>query len=290
MLFLVTGITGHVGGVTAQRLLDKGHRVRALVRNAQKAAPWAAKGVQLVEGDMTDRAAMAAALHDVHGAFLMLPPVMAPRPGFPEAQAVIDSYVDALRAEPPRRVVALSSIGSEKSSGLGLITSTHMLEEALVGMPFPVAFIRAGSFLENYVPSLDAAAESGTFWSFIQPVESPVAVVATCDIGKEAARLLTSDWAGKRFIELGTPTSPNELARAMSEVLGRHVVAKPIPRDQWASTLQQFGMPPGSTGAYEEMMDGTNSGWICFGAPGTEPLPASTLPNEIFEKARKTPA
>lgn len=286
MLFLVTGITGHVGGVTAQRLLDKGHRVRALVRNLDKARPWADKGVQLVKGDFHDRAAVADALRDVHGAFLMLPPVIAPKHGFPEARTVIDSYVEGLRESRVRNVVALSSIGSEKNSGLGLITATHMLEEALMAMPFPVAFIRAGSFFENYLPMLDSAAETGALYSFMQPVDVPVSMVATCDIGKEAARLLASDWEGKRFIELGTPTSPNEIARAMSETLGRHIVAHPVPRDQWTSTLEQFGFPAGGTGPYEEMTDSINSGWICFGAPGTEPLPGSTLPGQVFSRAR----
>ena len=36
-MFLVLGLTGKVGGAAAQRLLDTGHRVRALVRDPAKA-------------------------------------------------------------------------------------------------------------------------------------------------------------------------------------------------------------------------------------------------------------
>lgn len=36
-MFLVTGITGKVGGATAKRLLAQGKEVRALVRNREKA-------------------------------------------------------------------------------------------------------------------------------------------------------------------------------------------------------------------------------------------------------------
>jgi len=42
-MFLVMGITGKVGGATAEHLLAHGKKVRALVRNREKAANWAAK-------------------------------------------------------------------------------------------------------------------------------------------------------------------------------------------------------------------------------------------------------
>ena len=45
------GITGKVGGATAQHLLAHGKEVRALVRNREKASSWANQGVELVDGD-----------------------------------------------------------------------------------------------------------------------------------------------------------------------------------------------------------------------------------------------
>ncbi len=50
-MFLVTGITGKVGGATARHLLAMGKQVRALVRDEAKASTWAAKGVELVKGE-----------------------------------------------------------------------------------------------------------------------------------------------------------------------------------------------------------------------------------------------
>lgn len=286
-MFLVTGITGHVGGATAQSLLNGGHKVRGLVRNPQKAAAWADKGVELVQGDVTDSASIAAALRGVEAAFLMLPPTMAPQPGYPEARAVVDSYVDALRQVQPSRLVVLSSVGSEKTEGLGLITGTHLLEEALKDVNSPIALIRAGSFLENSLPLLGPAAQTGTMYSFIQPVDRPIASIATRDIGALAAKLLTdSAWTGRRVIELGSPYSPSDLASAMAEVLGRPVSAQAIPRDHWQQTLASFGFPAGSTWAYEEMVDGINSGWIAFGVPGTEHVAASTTPLQFFASAK----
>jgi uncharacterized protein YbjT (DUF2867 family) len=61
-MFLVTGLTGHVGGATARGLLARGRQVRALVRDTPKAAAWADKGVELVQGDWNDAESIAAAL------------------------------------------------------------------------------------------------------------------------------------------------------------------------------------------------------------------------------------
>ena len=44
-MFLVMGITGNVGGAAAEYLLAHGKKVRALVRNREKAANWANRGV-----------------------------------------------------------------------------------------------------------------------------------------------------------------------------------------------------------------------------------------------------
>ncbi|MBS1874074.1 MAG: NmrA family NAD(P)-binding protein [Acidobacteria bacterium] len=287
MTFFVAGITGRVGGATARGLLERGHGVRALVRDLARASAWAQSGVDLRKGDLTDASAVAAALEGAEGAFLMLPPVLAPKPGFPEAKAIISSLVEALGQWPPERVVALSSFGSEQASGLGLITATHLLERALDGLPCPTAFLRAGSFLENYLAGLDGAAHTGVLHSFVVPVDRPEPMIATADIGKEAARLLDEGWSGRRIVEIGTPYSPNDVARAMGEVLGRAVEARAIPRERWTATLEAFGIAPGFTAAYEEMMDGVNSGWIAFGASDAVRVDGSTLPVQLFRRVRE---
>jgi len=287
-MFLVTGITGHVGGATAQNLLNSGHKVRALVRNPEKAAAWADQGVELVPGDFTDAAAIANALRSVEGAYIMLPPIFAPQPGFPETKAVIASYMEALRRVPPPRLVVLSSIGSEKTERLGLITQTHLLEQALSEFTFPIAFIRAASFFENFVAQLGPASQTGTLYSFYQPLNHPVPSVATQDIGALAAKLLTHEgWTGRRVIELGSPYTVAQYASAMTDVLGRPVTPQAVPRERWNATLASFGFPPEGTGAYEEMVENFNAGWIHFGVPGTEQVAASTTPQQVFATAQR---
>lgn len=284
-MFLVTGITGKVGGATARHLLAKGERVRAIVRNEAKAAAWADKGVELVKGDWEDAAAMTRALDGVQGAYLMMPPNQTPSRDFREAKAVIESYKKALATAAPPKLVALSSMGSEKASGLGLITATHLLEEGLGDAPFPIAFVRAGSFYENYLFGLEAA-QGGTLPIFYAPTNRKLPMIATEDIGAEVAKLLVSDWTGRRVVELGTMVSSDELASELGEVLGRAVKAQAIPRESWADALQHMGLPKGGTWAYEEMIEGINSGWIEFGVEGTERVEGTTRAKQVFAAAQ----
>jgi len=65
MRALVTGATGFTGGHLARRLLAAGDTVRALVRDPTKAADLAKAGVDVVPGDLTDRASLARAMVDV---------------------------------------------------------------------------------------------------------------------------------------------------------------------------------------------------------------------------------
>ena len=286
-MFFIAGITGHVGGAAARKLLEKGHTVRTLTRDPHKATEWAGLGVDVRQGDFADPAAVASALEGVEGAYLMMPPIMVPSPDYAEAKTVIASFREALEHSPPPRLALLSSFGSEQNSGLGNITATHLMEEALGGFPFPTAFVRGGSFLENYVGGLAGAAATGVFYSFFQPVDRPFPMIATADIGAEVARLLITGWKGKRIVEIGSPVSASELADAMAKALGKPVSAQAIPRERWAATLESFGLPPGRTNLYEEMMDGCNSGWIHFGVPGAESVAGTTTPTEFFAKAVK---
>jgi len=58
---LLTGATGLLGNAIARVLLSEGRRVRALVRNTSKAAAVVPAACELVAGDVTDAASVAAA-------------------------------------------------------------------------------------------------------------------------------------------------------------------------------------------------------------------------------------
>ena len=131
---------------------------------------------------------------------------------------------------PPPRIVFLSSLGSQHESSLGNITTTHLLEEAVGNLPLPTAFVRPGSFIENYLYGLHQARATGAFDISLSPTSRPVPMTATDDVGAQVARLLVSGWQGKKIVEIGTRISPDDLAHTLSEVLGREVQVRRAPR------------------------------------------------------------
>ena len=179
-------------------------------------------------------------------------------------------------------------MGSERTSGLGLITATHLLEEALADQPFPVALVRAGSFYENYTFGLQTA-QGGTLPIFYAPTDRKVPMIATEDIGAEVARLLSGTWTGKQIIELGSMVSSDQLASELGAVLDRDVKAQAIPREAWSETLQHMGIPKDATWAFEEMVDGVNSGWINFGVEGTRHVEGTTTAQQVYASAKEKP-
>ena len=289
-MFLVTGITGKVGGATARHLLDHGRQVRALVRDRAKAASWANHGVELVDGDWNDAAAIERALDGVDGAFVMLPAVWAPSPDFKEARGVIGNYVEALTKAAPSRVIALSSMGANRTSGLGMITALSLLEQGFRDLAAPVAFVRAGGFFENFLYGLHVA-QGGTLPVYYDPTSRKSTMVATNDIGTEVAALLTGPaWSGHRVIELGSMFSADEVAAQLGDVMQLDVKAFAVPRAEWPAAFEQFGIPKGRTGPAEAMFEAVNAGWMDLGAAGTEHVAGTTPPRDVFAAARQAVA
>jgi NAD(P)H dehydrogenase (quinone) len=272
-MFTVMGITGKVGGAVAENLLAAGKTVRGVVRNPEKAKEWADRGVELVKSSYDDAEALTKAFERAEGVFAMIPPDFAPAAGLPDQKRTIAAFRVALESAKPGKAVFLSSIGSEQPSGLGLITSTHLMEEATRTLPIPVAYLRAGSFMENWLGALGHIRTTGEMPCFYAPLERKFPLVATRDIGLAGAKVLQEIWTGERVVEVDGPeggTDLHEVAAALGKALGREVKAVQLPEPAWQSILETMGMPADRTGLYIEMVKSFNSGWIHFGNPGTD--------------------
>jgi len=200
-MYAIIGITGQVGGVVARTLLDTGLSVRAVVRDATKGVAWKERGSEVALADMNDTSALTAAFTRVNGVFVLIPPIFDPRPGFPEAKAIIAAVTTAIEAAKPPKVVCLSTIGAQATQP-NLLHQLGLLEQALGAAPSPVSFLRAAWFMENAAWDVAPARDLGVVPSFLQPLDKPVPMVATADIGHLAAALLQETWTGRRIVEL----------------------------------------------------------------------------------------
>jgi NAD(P)H dehydrogenase (quinone) len=152
---------------------------------------------------------------------------------------------------------------------LGLITSSHLLEETLGDLPFSHAFLRAGRFFENSAGDLASARNEGTIRFQLHPLDRKFPLVATADIGKVGAETLTQSWTGIRHIEVAGPEdySPLDIADAFTDDVGRPIEAIAVPREEWETLWVSLGMPEGRTAPRAEMVDGFNSGGFALAYP-----------------------
>ena len=282
-MYAITGITGKVGGALARHLLAEGLPVRAVVRDAERAAPWKALGCEVAIARMEDRTALTAAFAGTTGVFVLPPSEFDPEPGFPEARAVIDAVSAAIRDARPGKVVCLSTIGAQ-ATRTNLLTQRTLMEQALYEMPVPVTFLRPGWFMENAAWDIASARDDGVVASFLQPLDKPVPMVATDDVGRVAAELLQQTWAGTRVIELEGPrrVSPNDLAAAFAKVLDREVRAEVVGQSTWEWLFHSQGMKHPQPRI--QMLNGFNEGWIEFEAPPNKVTKGQTELETVLSK------
>ena len=67
--YFVTGATGFIGGEIVKQLVGRGHKVVALVRSPDKAVMLKALGVEIHQGDITDRETLKAPMTGADGVF-----------------------------------------------------------------------------------------------------------------------------------------------------------------------------------------------------------------------------
>jgi NAD(P)H dehydrogenase (quinone) len=283
IMYAITGITGKVGGALARSLLAEGLPVTAVLRDEVKAAEWKSRGCDIALAEMDDAASLTSAFRDAAGVFILPPSEFDPEPGFPEAKRVIAAVAAALAEARPGKIVCLSTIGADAPHE-NLLTQRTLMERSLDEVGLPVAFLRPAWFMENALWDVPSARDEGVLHSFLQPADKSFAMVATQDVGRQAATLLREDWSGTRVVELEGPArvSPNDLAQAFAVVLGRPVRVETVPRESWETIFRAQGtlnpLPR------IRMLDGFNEGWIEFRDYGRAAMKGTTtLENVLAE-------
>jgi uncharacterized protein YbjT (DUF2867 family) len=122
---LVTGSTGYIGGRLAPRLVERGYRVRCLVRSEAKlrARPWAqCPSVEVVTGDIGDPAVLARAMQGCTAAYYLVHSMEASTPDYRAHDRVLaERFGRAAKDASVGRIIYLGGLGE---SGEGL--SQHL--------------------------------------------------------------------------------------------------------------------------------------------------------------------
>lgn len=134
MLIAVTGATGFVGRHLAARLAARGHRVRALARHPERAAPLLGPGTELVPGDLVDAAALATLVRGADALIHLVGIIVeAGAATFREVHVEGTRRVlAAARDAGVRRFVHMSAIGARDEPGATRYHATKWQAEQLV--------------------------------------------------------------------------------------------------------------------------------------------------------------
>src|SRR5580704_11570951 len=97
-MFVVAGVTGHVGKVVAEGLLQQKQKVRVLARSADKGASWSKQGAEVSIGSLDDQAFLTGALKGAKAFFTLLPPSYASPDFFATQKTTADAIGAAVKA------------------------------------------------------------------------------------------------------------------------------------------------------------------------------------------------
>ena len=142
-LVLVTGASGYVGGRLVTVLLERGYRVRCLVRTPAKllSAPWRTS-VEIVQGDVGGD--LTGAMAGVDAAFYLVHSIGSSAEWAEHDRAVAENFRHAAESASIRRIIYLGGLGDHSAGSL----SEHLASRQEVGAelakgPVPVVELRA---------------------------------------------------------------------------------------------------------------------------------------------------
>jgi uncharacterized protein YbjT (DUF2867 family) len=261
--FVVAGATGRVGSVVAARLLEQRKRVRVIVRDAAKGAPWIERGAEIAAGSLGDASFVKEALEGAAGFFTLMPPDYAAPDVFAAQRQYADAISSGVAASGVPHVVLLSSLGAELPSGTGPIKGLHYFENRLRETGTTLTAIRAAYFQENAAMALEPARRMGIFAVFGDRDDVAMPMIATRDIGELAAQALLEPPATSQVVDIiGPEYTARDVALALGNALGKDLQIVKIPQPQWAPTLRQAGIPPSASEAMAEMFGALASGIV----------------------------
>jgi uncharacterized protein YbjT (DUF2867 family) len=238
-MYVVTGASGNTGRATVKALRARGEHVRAIVRNAERGKELTGPGIDIVTADLHDPDGLVKALAGAQGAYMVRPPATRA-----DGAVTARSFRQALQQTDVERVVVLSSIGAQHAAGTGVVGGLHDLEQELGDIERPLTFLRAASFLENWLGLIGAVHANGILPSLL-PADFAYEQTAAADIGTAVASLLVDGADGRRVVGIDGPAnvSPGDVAEAIGRKLGRAIPVFTIPVAAQQGQLEAAGIP-----------------------------------------------
>ncbi|MFH9135420.1 NmrA family NAD(P)-binding protein [Streptomyces sp. NPDC017524] len=240
MSIVVTGATGALGRLVVDAVLAEvpAGEVVAVVRDKEKAAALAARGVELRIADYDRPESLAGAFRPGDRVLLISGSEVGKR--VPQHAAV----VDAAKAAGVDRLAYTGVLGGPDADFI-LADEHKATEQLILDSGLPYTFLRNGWYTENYTANLAPVLEHGAVLA--NAGEGRVASASRADYAAAAAAVLTGDGHLNTAYELSGDTawSLAEYAALLSELTGEKITYKNVPAAAHQKVLVGAGLSEG---------------------------------------------
>ena len=245
-MIVVTSPTGLIGHQVVENLLQHSETVRVIVRDLSRLTASVRERVDIVQGSHGERAVVDQAFEGADAVFWLVPPD-------PRAQSVEAAYVEfsrpaseAITRHHVGRVVSVSALGrgTPVEQHAGYVTASLAMDDLIMSTGVHFRALTMPSFMDNLLRQVGAIRSQGAFCSPISG-DRKLPSVATRDIAAVAAGLLLDHaWTGQGHVPVLGPEdlSFDDMARVMSEVLGRPVRFQQISGEAYKANMMGVGM------------------------------------------------
>ncbi|WP_309672332.1 SDR family oxidoreductase [Gemmatimonas sp.] len=208
---LVIGATGQLGGAVARRLLDTGHRVRALGRNPEKLAALKALGAEIAAGDLLDAPFVLDACSDVDQVLSTANNALGSGASSPN-KVDLRAYSNICHAVREHRVSRIVHVSAQDTGGASSPVDFFRIKfhvDALVrecGVPW--VLLAPTVFMEIWVETLlGGPILQGKPVMLFGDGTARANFIATDDVAEFALRILDEPSIRNTVIEVGGPTT-----------------------------------------------------------------------------------
>ncbi|GAA2978383.1 SDR family oxidoreductase [Streptomyces drozdowiczii] len=240
MSIVVTGATGALGRLVVEHLLTTvpASEVAAVVRDKEKAAGLAAKGVELRIADYDRPETLAGAFRSGDRVLLISGNAVGSR--IPQHTAVIDAAKAAGVAQ-----LAYTGILGGPDADFTLADEHRATEQLILDSGLPYTFLRNGWYTENQTENLAPVLAHGAVVG--SAGEGRIAYASRDDYAAAAAAALTGEGHLNRAYELSgdTALSYADYAAAVAKATGKEIVHQDVPAAVHQEILTGAGLPEG---------------------------------------------
>lgn len=261
-MIVVTTPTGQIGGRVVANLLDRGEPVRVVVRDPARLPARVRENAEVVTGSHGDPDVVAKAFTGADAVFWV-------PPGDRTADSVMVPYVDFTRpaceafvSQGVGRVVGVSALGRGVPGHAGHVTASLAMDDMIAATGVPYRALANPTFMDNLLRQVASIRDQGVFF---YPLDGDRAAptCATRDIADVGTRLLLdTSWRGSGEVAVLGPEdlSQHDMARVMSEVLGRPIRYQRVSYESFKETLLGGGASEAMAQAMVDMVRAKDNG------------------------------